>query len=66
MKQFVHNQLEAETLIREAFQSGDEDRFDGARFYTHDGEFLFKCHIKSDGSIDMLFADGTTYNKEMS
>lgn len=65
MKQYVHNELEAIVLIKESILSGDNERFDGARFYTHDGEFLFKSHIRLDNSIDMFRADGSVYNKTL-
>lgn len=64
-KVFVHNKLEATTLINEAFVAGDEEKYDGARFFTHDGDFIFKCIIRTDSSFDMMFNDGQVYNKEV-
>jgi hypothetical protein len=57
-KERVHNQLEAETLIKEAFSRGTEEKYDGTRFFTHDGEFLFKCHIRLT-EYEMIWSDGS-------
>ena len=45
-KTTVHNALEGKVLIKEAFRRGDEDKYDGCKFFTHDGEFLFTCKIR--------------------
>lgn len=63
-KERVHNQLEAEILIREAFSRGDEEKYDGTRFFTHDGEFLFKCHIRLT-EYEMILDDGSGITKEV-
>lgn len=42
-KTTVHNELEGKTLIKEAYAQGDEAKFDGCKFFTHDGDFLFTC-----------------------
>ena len=57
-KERVHNQLEAETLIKEAFACGTEEKYDGTRFFTHEGEFLFKCHIRLT-EYEMIWANGS-------
>lgn len=41
----VHNELEAKVLIEEAFSRGDEEKYQGTIFETHDGDRLFKCEI---------------------
>lgn len=57
-KERVHNRLEAETLIKEAFAKGEEEKYDGTRFFTHEGEFLFKCHIRLT-EYEMIRSDGS-------
>lgn len=45
-KERVHNQLEAEVLIKQAYRHGDEEKYNGCQFFTHDGKFLFTCKTK--------------------
>lgn len=43
--ELVHNDFEARALIKEAFRNGDEAKYDGCEFRSHDGKFLFTCKI---------------------
>jgi len=45
MKVRVHNALEAEILIKEAYRNGTEEKYHEAKFFTHDEDFLFTCKI---------------------
>jgi hypothetical protein len=65
IKERVHNKLEAEILIKESLRDFDFDKYDGTKFYTHDGDFLFTCYIRPDGSYDMMFEDGSCYNRDV-
>jgi len=54
-KERVHNMLEADVLIKEAYRNGTEDKYNECKFYTHEGELLFYCitmltfYVKSGG-----------------
>lgn len=56
-KERVHNQMEAEVLIKEAFQRGEEDKYSETAFFTHTGEKLFDCIIDVN-SYTMMFPNG--------
>ena len=56
MKQFVHNELEARVLIKEAYKRGDEERYQGSRWFTHTEEYLFKTEIRHT-EYEMIFQD---------
>lgn len=43
-KEFVHNELEAITIVRESFNYGNEDKYFDCEFYSHNGEYLFKTY----------------------
>ena len=43
----VHNEFEGIVLIKEAFKKGTEDKYDGTKFYTHEGDYLFKVEIRT-------------------
>ncbi len=64
MKQRVHNELEAKVLIEEAFSQGTEEMYDGASFYTHDGQLLFVCRIDLVGYYRDL-PNGDSIYKEL-
>lgn len=57
IKERVHNQMEAEVLIKEAFVNCDEYKYNGTTFYTHDGDKMFVCII-NDNKCTMTFPDG--------
>jgi len=64
LKERVHNQLEAEVLIKEAFSKGDEDKYHETKFYTHDGDYLFKCLITTT-EYEMVWPNGDSTTKEL-
>lgn len=63
-KETVHNELEAKILIEEAYSQGNEDMYNGTKFYTHSGEFLFKCETNLV-SYSRHMPNGDTLTKEL-
>lgn len=61
----VHNELEANVLIKEAYKAGEEEKYNGTCFYTHDGAYLFTCFI-SAFEYKLVFPDGTIKTKKFS
>jgi len=63
----VHNLLEARTLINEAINQNDTDKYNGTEWRTHDDKYLFhtqKSSIDSDDlhEINLVEAE-KTYNR---
>ena len=42
----VHNEKELRALILEAYKNGNEDKYNGARWYTHQGQFIAKSNCR--------------------
>lgn len=45
-KQTVHGGMEAKALIKEAYAQGIENKYDGTRWYSHEGVFIFKSNCR--------------------
>ena len=63
-KETVHNELEAKTLIEEAYSRGTEEMYQGTKFYTHAGQFLFTCEINLV-TYSRHMPNGDTVTKEL-
>ena len=59
-KMTVHNLMEVKALIKESFVVGDENEFDGTRWFTHANQFLclssvdlteFTLHLDTRDSV---------------
>ena len=48
MKMRVHNEKEADALIKEYIEAGSIGEYDDSSWYTHSGEFLFKLKVLDD------------------
>jgi len=60
VKQTVHNLMEAKVLIKESYARGEEQMYDGTRWYTHQGAFIclsntflteFTLHLDTKDSL---------------
>ena len=40
MKMTVHNITEVKALIKESINSGDVEKFNGAQWFSHNGEYI--------------------------
>lgn len=56
MKMRVHNEAEANALIKEAQERGDVHELHESNWYTHGGQFLFRLVVWPDGST-MKYVD---------
>ncbi len=61
-KQTVHNLNEVKALIKEAFARGDEWRYEGTEWFSHDGEKLCKSIIHAiEAELVMPDMSSTTF-----
>ena len=51
MKMRVHNEAEANALIKEFQQNGSIFEYDKSQWFTHEGNFLFGLTVWLDGSV---------------
>lgn len=57
-KERVHNEFEAVTLLKESHNRG-ENKYDGTKFNTHDGEYLFTSFVSPLGYVLNIDSNGS-------